>query len=373
MLDPAPAPEDRRGDAVAGGRPRSCARSCARAAVAAARAVGYVGAGTVEFLLDAGRRVLLPGDEHPAAGRAPGHRVRLRRRPGAAAAAGRRGRRAAVHRAAAAARARDRGAAVRRGPGVRLAARAPARCTGSTCPAWPASSGPLPQPGLRLDSGVRDGSVVGVHYDPMLAKLDRLGADPARGRPACSPARWPGPQLHGVATNRDLLVRVLRHPAFLAGDTDTGVPRPAPGGVRAAAVLGGRRAAVLPGRRAGRRGRRRARPRRCWPRCRRAGATCRPARRPSVYDGPAGPVEVGYRLDRARRAGRLVGARGRPGRARPGRARSGAGHRRPPAGRGGLGRRRPGRARRRRHPARVRACTGSATCPMWTARRARWR
>ena len=28
-------------------------------------------------------------------------------------------------------------------------------------------------------------------------------------------------RLHGPRTNRDLLVRVLRHPAFLAGDTDT--------------------------------------------------------------------------------------------------------------------------------------------------------
>ena len=46
-------------------------------AVAAAAAVGYVGAGTVEFIVDGDRagRVLLHGDEHPAAGRAPGHRA----------------------------------------------------------------------------------------------------------------------------------------------------------------------------------------------------------------------------------------------------------------------------------------------------------
>jgi propionyl-CoA carboxylase alpha chain len=31
-----------------------------------------------------------------------------------------------------------------------------------------------------------------------------------------------GARIHGVTTNRDLLVRTLRHPAFLAGDTDTG-------------------------------------------------------------------------------------------------------------------------------------------------------
>ena len=51
------------------------------AAVAAARAVGYVNAGTVEFVLDTAaeghrrrRPLLLPGDEHPPAGRAPGDR-----------------------------------------------------------------------------------------------------------------------------------------------------------------------------------------------------------------------------------------------------------------------------------------------------------
>ncbi|WP_156754381.1 acetyl/propionyl/methylcrotonyl-CoA carboxylase subunit alpha [Actinokineospora pegani] len=74
--------------------------------------------------------------------------------------------------------------------------------------------------GLRLDSGVESGSVVGVHYDPMLAKViawapDRTAAARALGG-ALAKAR-----LHGVVTNRDLLVRVLRHPAFLAGDTDT--------------------------------------------------------------------------------------------------------------------------------------------------------
>src|SRR6266511_4237710 len=31
-----------------------------------------------------------------------------------------------------------------------------------------------------------------------------------------------GAHIHGLITNRDLLVRVLRHPAFRAGETDTG-------------------------------------------------------------------------------------------------------------------------------------------------------
>ena len=61
-------------------------------AVATAQAVGYTGAGTVEFIV-AGRRrrrAVLHGDEHPAAGRAPGHRAGHRPRPRRAAAAGRR-------------------------------------------------------------------------------------------------------------------------------------------------------------------------------------------------------------------------------------------------------------------------------------------
>jgi propionyl-CoA carboxylase alpha chain len=74
--------------------------------------------------------------------------------------------------------------------------------------------------GLRMDCGVVDGSVVGVFYDPMLAKViswapDR--ADAAR-RLASALARA---EIHGLTTNRDLLVRVLRHPEFLAGNTDT--------------------------------------------------------------------------------------------------------------------------------------------------------
>ena len=79
--------------------------------------------------LDAGdRAVLLPGDEHPAPGRAPGHRGGHRPRPGRAAAAGRRGRpTAARRRQPRAARARDRGPALRRGPGRRLAAAERAR------------------------------------------------------------------------------------------------------------------------------------------------------------------------------------------------------------------------------------------------------
>ncbi|MFE9579104.1 acetyl/propionyl/methylcrotonyl-CoA carboxylase subunit alpha [Nocardia sp. NPDC006044] len=78
----------------------------------------------------------------------------------------------------------------------------------------------LDRPGVRLDTGVVDGSVVGVHYDPMLAKV--ISYAETRGEAARLLANaLHRAKIHGLVTNRDLLVRVLRHPAFLAGDTDT--------------------------------------------------------------------------------------------------------------------------------------------------------
>ena len=74
--------------------------------------------------------------------------------------------------------------------------------------------------GVRLDSGVGDGSVVGVHYDPMLAKV--IAWAPTREQAARTlAATLARTRLHGIVTNRDLLVRVLRHPAYLRGEIDT--------------------------------------------------------------------------------------------------------------------------------------------------------
>ncbi|GAA2785572.1 acetyl/propionyl/methylcrotonyl-CoA carboxylase subunit alpha [Saccharopolyspora taberi] len=75
-------------------------------------------------------------------------------------------------------------------------------------------------PGIRLDSGVVSGSSVGVHYDPMLAKVISR-ADTREEAAAVLASALAKAKVHGLTTNRDLLVRVLRHPAFLAGDTDT--------------------------------------------------------------------------------------------------------------------------------------------------------
>jgi propionyl-CoA carboxylase alpha chain len=76
------------------------------------------------------------------------------------------------------------------------------------------------QYGLRLDSGVVDGSDVGTRYDPMLAKVICWAPDRDQAAAALAGALARA-RIHGLTTNRDLLVRVLRHPAFLAGQTDT--------------------------------------------------------------------------------------------------------------------------------------------------------
>ncbi|GLW65152.1 acetyl/propionyl-CoA carboxylase subuit alpha [Actinomadura rubrobrunea] len=197
-------------------------RLCA-AAVDAARAIGYVGAGTVEFLLaDDGRFFFLEMNtrlqvEHPvteclygvdlvrlqievAEGRAlpaepppprPGHAIEVRLY------------------------AEDPAAGWRPGSGVLHTFDVPGVDAAFDLPGRGAGYG------VRLDAGVGAGGEVGVHYDPMLAKVivweeTRAGAA-RRLRAALAGAR-----LHGVVTNRDLLVRILAEPAFLAGDTHTG-------------------------------------------------------------------------------------------------------------------------------------------------------
>ncbi len=74
--------------------------------------------------------------------------------------------------------------------------------------------------GVRLDSGIDDGSTVSIHYDPMLAKV--ISYAPTRRQAAAVLAgALARARLHGLRTNRDLLVNVLRHPAFADGATDT--------------------------------------------------------------------------------------------------------------------------------------------------------
>jgi 3-methylcrotonyl-CoA carboxylase alpha subunit len=75
-------------------------------------------------------------------------------------------------------------------------------------------------PAIRLDSGIEEGDEVSRHYDPMLAKLVVHGAD----RPECL-ARMREALAHtaiaGVTTNLPLLRAMAAHPAFEAGEVDT--------------------------------------------------------------------------------------------------------------------------------------------------------
>ena len=126
-------------------------------------AAGYTNAGTIEFLLDEDGHVLLPRDEHAAAGRASDHRDGDRHRSGAVADPDR-PRRAARPRSGARAHAerpRDRVPHLRRRSGQQL----------------PAVARPRPQlrvpagPGIRDDGGVAAGLEVPIFYDPMISKL----------------------------------------------------------------------------------------------------------------------------------------------------------------------------------------------------------
>ena len=76
--------------------------------------------------------------------------------------------------------------------------------------------------GARVDTGVFEGAEVSPFYDPMIAKLiahgeDREQARRRLGHIIAGSAVWP------VKTNASFLVKALEHPAFVAGDVDTGL------------------------------------------------------------------------------------------------------------------------------------------------------
>ncbi len=187
------------------------------AAVSAARTIGYVNAGTVEFLLTGdGRIAFLEVNtrlqvEHPVTEMVTGlDLVRLQLLVADGAALGPEVLDATLH-----------GHAIE----VRLYAE-------DATKSWQPSAGTLqrfavpvsPVSGgaqVRVDSGVEDGSEVSPFYDPMLAKVIAWAPTRAEAAQALAGALQRS-ELHGVTTNRDLLVRILRHPEFMAGDIDTG-------------------------------------------------------------------------------------------------------------------------------------------------------
>jgi acetyl/propionyl-CoA carboxylase alpha subunit len=182
------------------------------AAIAVAEAVGFVGAGTVEFLVTDDRFWFLEMNtglqvEHPVTEAILGlDLVRMQ----LAAAEGRPLPVEARH-------CTPSGHAVE----ARLYAEDPAA-------GYVAQSGLLrrleltPAPGVRMDAGVTSGSVVGSCYEPMLAKV----VAHAPSRPEAIRrlvAALEGMRIHGLRTNRDQLVAALRRPEFLAGEVDTGL------------------------------------------------------------------------------------------------------------------------------------------------------
>ena len=101
----------------------------------------------------------------------------------------------------------------------------------------------LNRPGVRLDAGFAGGDVVSTHYDAMLAKV--IAWAPTREQAARRLADALGKaRIHGVVTNRDLLVDILRSQEFRAGDLSTAFlvgrtfdqPRSDPGAPVAAAL-----------------------------------------------------------------------------------------------------------------------------------------
>ena len=75
--------------------------------------------------------------------------------------------------------------------------------------------------GCRIDSGVVAGDRIGIDYDPMIAKVIGYGPTRAQAIDALK-AALTNTQLTGLTTNAGFLVRALSHPEFAAGGTDTG-------------------------------------------------------------------------------------------------------------------------------------------------------
>ncbi|MGW0575864.1 acetyl/propionyl/methylcrotonyl-CoA carboxylase subunit alpha [Streptomyces sp. NPDC002920] len=176
-------------------------------AVHAARAVSYVGAGTVEFLVAGEKAHFLEMNtrlqvEHPVTEAVFGLDLvaeQIRVAEGAALAA------EPPH---------ARGHAIE----ARLYAEDPATD-------WTPQTGTLHRlavpDGVRLDTGYEDGDEIGVHYDPMLAKVAAHAPTRAEALRRLAGALERA-TVHGPTTNRDLLVRSLRHEEFTSARMDTG-------------------------------------------------------------------------------------------------------------------------------------------------------
>jgi 3-methylcrotonyl-CoA carboxylase alpha subunit len=186
------------------------------AAVAAAKAIGYVGAGTVEFIVEnggAGAFYFMEMNtrlqvEHPVTEMITGlDLVEWQLRVAAGERLPRRQNEVAIA-----------GHAIE----ARIYAEDPDRgFLPSTGRIAYLGSPPMSEH-VRIDSGVRAGDEISRFYDPMLAKLVACGADrpEALRRLAGALTKY---RVVGVTTNVAFLQRLIAHPAFAAGRLDTGL------------------------------------------------------------------------------------------------------------------------------------------------------
>jgi acetyl-CoA carboxylase biotin carboxylase subunit len=182
------------------------------AAVAAARACGYVGAGTVEFLVDANRRFYFLEMntrlqvEHPVTEWITGLDLvaeQIRIAEGEPLGYSQDELRIHGHAVECRVYAEDVAAGFLPDPGPLYRHRPP--------------SGP----GVRVDAGVEEGDVVPVHYDPLISKLTAWGRtrEEALNRMDRALAEY---DVAGVQTTIPFCRFVVNHPAFRSGDFDTG-------------------------------------------------------------------------------------------------------------------------------------------------------
>ena len=204
-------------EAPAPGRSAELRRALGEAAVKAAQAIGYVGAGTVEFLLDErGDFFFMEMNtrlqvEHPVTELITGLDLvawQIR-----------------VARGEALLITQEQVPLIGHAIEVRLYAEDPDNdflpATGTLALYREADAGP----GRRVDSGVSEGDEVSPFYDPMLGKLIAWGENREEARLRLL-AMLKETCVGGVKTNLAFLSRVLAHPAFAKAELDTGfIPR----------------------------------------------------------------------------------------------------------------------------------------------------
>jgi 3-methylcrotonyl-CoA carboxylase alpha subunit len=188
-------------------------RTMGEAAVAAARAVGYVGAGTVEFIAEGEAFYFMEMNtrlqvEHPVTEMITGlDLVEWQLRVAAGEPLPISADRLAL-----------RGHAIE----ARVYAEDPARDFLPSVGVLTHLRQPREVPGrVRVDTGVTQGDQITPNYDPMIAKLIVWGEDrPAAVRQmAAALAEY---EVVGVTTNLGLLRAIAAHPAYAAGELDTG-------------------------------------------------------------------------------------------------------------------------------------------------------